>query len=218
MDKGTWKKRLQYFWDYQKWYVIMPLIIIFFLVTFISTYIEENKEPALCIAMVNSESGLDAGTLFTITYPEENGIDTEKTPIRLEYGLTHPKVVDEMVASNQSQMALIYQYQGILLNGTLDVTLATTWVVEEYEKADAYCDLRDILPKTYLEKMENRLFYCKNKDGQEVPVGIMVDDLKILGEFVEEGKPVFTVSAYSNRKTEAVEFIIWVIEHEEGLD
>ena len=49
----TPKKKLQYFWDYYKWYVIIPALILIFVVFGIRTFLMENRETSVYISMIN---------------------------------------------------------------------------------------------------------------------------------------------------------------------
>ena len=95
------------------------------------------------------------------------------------------------------------------------MTISTTWAVEEYEKADAYCNLEELLSSDLYEELEEDIFFCQDQSGNSVPVGIRLDSASRLGDFYEDGIPVLTVSAYSKRKEEAAAFIEWF--HTSGI-
>lgn len=207
----TVKQKITYFWDYHKWKVLIPFAVLVFAVTFITSYLEETREPALVIAIVNGRDTAEAETLILEDYAQERGIDTEETPLRIESGFLHPKVMDETASADSAAVASIQKYTAMLVNGTVDVTISTSWAVEEYEKADAYCNLEELLPDNLYEELEGELLCYKDQNGKELPVGINLQGLSFLGEFYEEGTPVLTVSAYSTRKEETVAFIEWLL-------
>ncbi len=206
----TFKQKIVYFWDYHKWKVLIPAAALIFILTFLGSYLEEIKEPALVIAIVNGRDTSSAENLILEDYVKERRIDVEKTPLRIEGGFLHPKVMDEKASADSTVAAGIQKYTGMLTNGTIDVTISTTWAMEEYEKADSYCDLSELLPSNLYEELEERLYYCKNQSGKSIPAGIRLDRDSCFGEFYEDGIPVLTVSAYSTRKEEAVAFIEWL--------
>lgn len=204
------KQKIVYFWDYHKWKVLIPIAVLIFILTFLGSYLEEMKEPALVIAIVNGRDTSSAENLILEEYVKERRIDMEKTPLRIESGFLHPKVMDESASADSATVAGIQKYTGMLTNGTIDVTISTTWAVEEYEKADAYCDLSELLPPGLYEELEEELYYCKNKSGKSIPVGICLDRDSCFGDFYEDGIPVLAVSSYSTRKEEATAFIEWL--------
>ena len=205
----TVKQKITYFWDYHKWKVLIPAAVLVFIITFISSYLEETKEPALVIAIVNGRDTASGEILISEEYIKERRIDVEKTPLRIESGFIHPKVMNETALADSATVAGIQKYAAMLTGGTIDVTISTTWAVEEYEKADAYCNLKELLPSGLYEELEEDMFFCKDQSGTSVPVGICLDSDSCLGGFYENGIPVLTVSAYSKRKEEATAFIEW---------
>lgn len=208
----TLKQKTAYFWDYHKWKVLIPAAVIIFAVTFLSSYLEEIKAPALAVAIVNGRDTERLESLILEDYAPERQIDVKKTPISIESGLLHPKIMDETAAADSIAVASIQKYTAMLVNGTVDITISTSWVVEEYEKADAYCNLEELLSPGLYEVLQDRLVFCKNKSDREIPVGISLEGFGFLGEFYEGGTPVVTISAYSTRKEEAAAFIQWLLE------
>lgn len=207
----TVKQKIRYFWDYHKWKVLIPIAVLIFVGTFITSYLEETREPALVIAIVNGQDTKVFENFVMEDYVKERGIDTEKMPLRIESGFLHPKVMDEMASADTVTVAGLQKYTSMLTNGTIDVTISTTWAVEEYEKSDAYCDLKELLPDDLYRELEEKILFYRDQSGKELPVGIDLQGLSFLGDFYEEGTPVLAVSAYSTRKEEAAAFIEWLI-------
>lgn len=211
------KQRLRFFWDYYKWVVLIPVAALIFLVTFITSYLEENKTPALAVAVINARDITAFEEAVTEEYVRERQINIERTPVRIEGGILHPKIMDESASTDTVTVAGMQKYTVMLTNSTIDVTISPIWSVEEYEKADVYCDLQELLPEEIFRKLEEDIFYCKDGKGEDIAVGIFIEESFLLGEFYEEAKPVLTVSAYSTRKEEAVLFMEWLLEKENIL-
>lgn len=211
------KQKLRFFWDYYKWLVLIPVAALIFLVTFITSYLEENKTPAFAIAVINARDITSFEEAVTEEYVRERQINTEKTPVRIEGGILHPKVMDETASTDTITVAGMQKYTAMLTNSTIDVTVSPVWSVEEYEKADAYCDLQELLPEEIFKELEEDIFYCKDGKGEDIAVGVFIGESLLLGEFYEEADPVLTVSAYSTRKEEAVLFIEWLLKKENIL-
>ena len=156
----TIKQKLRFFWDYYKWTVLLPIAVLIFLITFITSYLEENKEPALGIAVINARDTTSFEAAVTEEYVRERQIDTGKTPVRIESGILHPKVMDETASTDTITVAGMQKYTAMLTNATIDVTVSPVWSVEEYEKADAYCDLQELFLHIVQEKKKQ--FYLLN--------------------------------------------------------
>ncbi len=212
LRKNKYLAKLEFFWDYYKWFVIIPVLVVIIVLSFVFSYLYEQRDLSLNIALMNTSDVNEAIYAFKNDYATYRNIDTNELPIEVNYNFLHPKVMDEAAAADTTTVASIQKYQAMLLNSKLDVTITTSWVVEAYGEADAWCDLREVMDASFLEAEKDNIFYCKNSKGVEIPMGIRVDDCALLGEFYEEGTPIVTVSAYSVRKEEAAHFIEWLSE------
>lgn len=96
------KKKLEYFWTYYKWWVIGGIFLIIVLVTVI-IQIATNKKDALYIAMVDIINTPGASEELTITTPflEEHGINPKKNTINFntDFLFTDPSGGDKTGAS-----------------------------------------------------------------------------------------------------------------------
>ena len=50
-------KKLRYFWDYYKWYVIIPILIVIFLIITIRGFFEENRENFFKLPIIGGRRG-----------------------------------------------------------------------------------------------------------------------------------------------------------------
>lgn len=203
------RQRLGYFWDYHKWKVIVPAIILVFAVSMITSYRQETKELTLYIAMMNAHMDNPEDADFGERYAADRQIDTQKLPIRIETNLYHPR--PEISAVDETMIASIQKYQALLTSGKADVTITTDWVIDEYEKADCYRNLEEVLPKELYETLGERIYYAADGNGDKIPVGIYVDETQIMKEFYTEEKPIVTISAFSGRVSASVDFITWLL-------
>lgn len=206
----SFRQKVEHFWEYEKWKVIIPIIVLVVIWAMVDSYRNENRELTLDIAMINAVMESPADVTFPDAYAKECNIDIEKAPIRVETGMIHPEIVDESTVTDTVAIASIQKYNGLLLSGKTDITISNTWVVAEYQKTDAYENLEELLPKELLDELQEKMFYCENQQGENVPVGIMVEDISDINKFYNRA-PVLTVSKYSERKEQAVTFITWLM-------
>ena len=205
----TLLQRLGYFWDYHKWKVLVPAIILVFAVSMITSYRKEAKELTLYIAMMNAHMDSPEDVDFGEQYAADRQIDTQKLPVRMETNLYHPR--PEISAVDETGIASIQKYQALLTNGNVDVTITTSWVIDEYGKAGCYLDLSKVLPLPLLDSVSEKLYYAADGSGNKVPVGIYVDQTKTMKRFYTEEKPIVTISAFSGRTDAAIDFITWLL-------
>lgn len=212
LKQMTPKQRLGYFWDYHKWKIIIPLLVLIFLVTFITDTIEEKKPAALLVAVVNASDISDMMMAITQEYPQDRGIDTKKTPVRMEADFLHPQVMGEAATMDNRTIASIQKYNAMVINAYIDITISPTWAVDEYQKANVYEDLQQLLPEEFLKEHEDLLYYAKNADGNNVVTGIRLDETELFGNLYKDSIPIMTICTYSKRQDEAIQFMKWIIE------
>lgn len=212
LKQMTPKQKWGYFWDYHKWKVIIPILVFIFLYTFISDVIQEKRPAALSVAIVNANDISDMMMAITQEYPKEMGIDTEKTPVRMEADFLHPEVMGEAATVDNRIIASIQKYQAMVINAYIDVTVSPPWAVDEYQKTNVYENLEEIFSEEFLEKHQELLYYTEDKDGKQVAAGIRVDATELFGDLYKDGVPIMTICRYSKRKEEAVRFVEWIIE------
>ncbi len=205
----TFRQKMRYFWDYHKWKVIIPLIILVFGISIIISYRQEKQELTLYIAMMNAHMDDPDDADFVAKYVKDLEIDAEALPVRIETGLYHPK--PEMNGLDEVSAASVQKYRALLLSGKADVTITTSWVIDEYESAGCYLDLEDVLPSSFYASLENKIYYAADENGKEVPVGIYVDQTKTMEKYYEDERPIITISAFSGRVDESVEFVMWLL-------
>ncbi len=205
----TFRQKVAHFWEYEKWKIIILLVLIIVANSFIQTYRNERKALTLDIALVNAVMESSEDVTFHNTFVKDCGIDVTSAPVRIETGLIHPKDMDSQVFNDEVAVASIQKYQALLTSGKVDVTVSNAWAIEEYAKSEAYENLKNFLPGDLYNKVESKLYYHINDDGEKIPVGIMVDDIDSINQFYNE-EPIVTISKYSKRKEHSLMFIEWL--------
>ncbi len=205
----TFRQKLDHFWEYEKWKVIIPIVLLIVINSFWQTYKAEHQTLTLDIALVNAVMESAEDVEFHNDFIKECDIDVEQAPIKIETGIIHPEVTDEKAAIDQVAVASIQKYQAMLISGKIDITISTSWAVEEYGKTESYENLKDLLPEDVYSSVEEKLFYHTNQDGEKVPIGIIVDEIESINQFYSD-TPIVTVSKHSERKEQSVLFIQWL--------
>ena len=207
--KRTFRQRIGYFWDYHKWKVIVPTILLLVAISVIISYQQETRELTLYVAMMNAHMDSPEDADFGERYARDRGIDTRKMPVRMETNLYHPESGAE--ATNETSAASIQKYQALLTNGNVDLTITTAWVIDEYEKAGCYLNLQQALPSQLYESLSGKLYYATDQNGNQIPVGIYVDQTEIMRKFYKDEKPIVVISAFSKRVDTSIDFIEWLL-------
>lgn len=203
------KQKIQHFWRYEKWKIIIPLLAFVIIVSLVRSYLDETRELTLCIAMVNARMDSSDDVVFDDRFASTLEIDLEAYPIRVETGLIQPEVVDATVAADTTIVASIQRYRNMLLSGGVDITITNQWVIDEYEAGNAYMNLKEVLPDELYKKFEEDIVYSKNMDGEEIPVGIRIKDYADINGFYDK-EPILVISAKTQRLETTLQFIEWL--------
>lgn len=207
--KMTFRQKLEHFWEYEKWKIIIPLVLLVVVNSFIHTYADEQKALTLDIALVNAVMETDEDITFDDCFAQECNIDVSDAPIKVETGMIHPKDLDSQVINDEVAVASIQKYSALLTSGKVDVTVSNAWAIDEYAQSNAYEDLRELLPADTYEEIEDKLYYHINEDGKKIPVGIVVDEIDSINQLYSE-EPIVTISKYSKRKEQSIMFVKWL--------
>ncbi|MBE5879251.1 MAG: hypothetical protein E7288_04635 [Lachnospiraceae bacterium] len=235
--KKIWKK-FEHFWEYYKWYAIVPIAIIAIVVSFVSTYIMESRPFALGVAIMNTSDVATAVKEFEINYAMERELEL---PVKVSYDFVHPKDMKQAALETDDTIASIQKYQTMMRNGYVDVTFTTDWVVKEYMQVPLYEDLRTYFDEAFLAEYEEYIYYIIKEEveaeanrkayeedtgtlaetseevnweeiGEKIPVAFYVEDCEALGEFYLDAKPVMAFSKDAKRKDETIAFAKWILE------
>lgn len=210
--KMNTKQKVNYFWDYNKWKVIITCLVLVMLISIIHTLIEGKKEPSICLALVNSTVVKEEDTELLSTYVKEKNIDIDKHPAKLEANMIHPELSGDMGAADSIAVMNIQRYQLLLVEGDIDITISTKWAVEEYAKNNCYRNLQDFLPEKLYEKVKNHLFYYEKENGEKIPIGFYSDYIKQIDDVYPDGvRPIITVSIYSKRSEQIIDYLNWLL-------
>jgi hypothetical protein len=147
----TFKKKVAYFWEYYRWYVIGAIAGIAMLFSIVSHFV--NQKPYGFYALMINSRDLD-GTQMAEDFAAYAGLDTESfacfidTNARTNINLT----TEQEVAELQRVLALA-------MAGDLDAVVTDGPTFNYYTYALLFMDLREILSAEELEAYEGRLFY-----------------------------------------------------------
>ena len=209
--RADMKRKICYLWDYYKWYVIIPVLVVIFLIITIRGFAEENRKTSVYISMINCRDEFGVDEYLTAYSDMQQQEGKAEAPFRLEGGYIHPQTVDEVTAADSMVTASIQRYQAEVVSKRSEAVIASDWVIREYGAADAYCDLRDVLTSKQLEDLRDDLFMCKNMEGKEIVAGVYLRS-KLFVDAYEGDPPVFAIASYLEDKSTAVSYLLHCVE------
>lgn len=209
-EKMKFGQKIQWFWEYHKWYVIIPIAVLVAGVYTYFCFIREVGPTYLRATMINATMSDETDVTFDDLFMEEKQVDSAEGAFRLDTGLIHPEVIDDSNSGDTVVVASVQKYNGLIVNGTTDVTITSDWVVKEFAPSGSYCNLKEVLPEEFYKKIEDRIYVCQGPDD-EIPVGIRLDGVQEVMKFYEEqAVPVIAISSRSQQTEHAIEFVMWL--------
>ena len=209
----TAMKKLRYFWDYYKWFAIIPAIILMIAYAFYNDYVQENKPRLLDVVLVNTQDLAVPYVEIGQNYSKYRGYEDGELPVKVSGNITYPKVMNERMARDTAIVSSIQKLQAMFLAGKLNVMIASDYAVRDFAGADDFLVLTDYLEPGFIEKHKERLFYAKGQDGVEKPVGFYLENNSKLGMFTDDDIPVIAICNFSEEEkiNESIEFLKWMM-------
>lgn len=155
------KKKLDYFWTYYKWFVIIGLIAIILIVSTVKSYMNK-KESALYGAILNGYSLLSEEDSLASDFEEYAGIDTNKYSVSFNSTLTMSDQMDQS-GVNATQFLMVY-----IAAKDLDVATMDPIRFRKYANSGTYLDLRELLDAEMLDKLSDKLYYVDKSIVEEI--------------------------------------------------
>lgn len=198
IKNGTWQQKLAYFWEYYKWYVIVPLIIVVFLGT---TIYQKVTAPEIILNGVllntyNTES--DAASAEVIAdFSKLQKIDTKEYEVTLNTSMSFVANDTSGTANYESVQALM----AWMAAGTVDFINGDHSSMTNLAYNGYFVDLRDFLSDDEIKKYEPYFLYidttvsktlddafennddvasistpdCREPETMENPIPVMID-------------------------------------------
>lgn len=204
-------KSLGYFWDYYKWFVIIPAVIILIVVVFIDNYKRANRPFALRLVLINEQNVVETLNAIDDEYPDYRGFDRENEPIHIDYEIEYPK--DRLIATNltQQQAHNMQKLNAMVISGKADVVVSNTWLLDDYSVNKSMMELEDVFDEEFLEENSERIYWYISDEGERMAVGLYVGDCEILNEFENDAPAVAAIFATAEHPEESAEFIKWLL-------
>lgn len=153
LKNGTPKQKLQYFWDYYKWYVIIGAIVVIMAGSFIRDILS-NKEHGFFAAFLNTQEDEVSAEAFRSDLAERLNIDTDNYEVIVDTSMSISATSNDEATLNNMQRLSIYTG-----TGDLDILAADAPAFLRYASTDMFYDLRDILSKEQLDEYSSYLYY-----------------------------------------------------------
>ncbi len=192
------KKKLEYFWTYYKWWVISGVALIVIL-TSIIVNIVKNKAELVYVAMVdiveNPTGNVD--DMITIPFLTENGINTKKNTIKFNTEFMFSQA--DLNAAKSSEGSPSYaNTQGFSERETLAIYIAAGDVdsicgidfwFDNYAYNDFFMPLADYMTPEEMERYSDNIYYIDGAVRDRYKQARANEDYEYEEEFPDPDKP-----------------------------
>lgn len=224
------RHKIEYIWDYYKWFIIGGIAIIVLGNVFVRDILDNMRPTYLTVQFINSYFINDPSNTVKDDYISQYGIDLEKYHLNIEADVTlSTESFDTMMMANQQKLIASYSAK------ELDVVIGPVDILEGPANCDCYGDLSQILPTDLIEELKDReyefYYFDPSADeiddyGEVVPpyfAGVYLDNCSYLNNNGEYGafpvpstpgdRPIFTIAANTQNAEHAIEFLRFLIEN-----
>ena len=210
---GNFKKKIGFFVDYYKWFVIIPAIIIVIAIVMITSYISESRERALELSIVNAKYEIpDLMYAVEHDFIDYTGEDITGNDIRIVYDLQYPDTSTGQESFTQAENVSMQKFNASVITGRVDAALTEFWVVNDYSVTDATLDLRELFDEDFLKDHEDRVYYARDSSGEKIPVAFYIDAKVVKDAYPDDAKPLVVSFDTSEHKEEAARFMRWLLD------
>lgn len=207
------KDRLSYFWMYYKLPVIIIIISIIFIVSVISSVMENKKPVLIAGSIINNYTEKETMLQdFENDFCTYMGEDPDKVNISLDTSLAFYE--DDNGGQNQT---VYYKLLAEISANTLDFLGGDSIVFKEFndnQGDNAYCeDLEAILPADMISALQDKFYYMKTDDGSQIPVGVDISQTGFYQDMGFQGKECYIGFIVSSENRENfIAFLRYVFE------
>ncbi len=220
----SFKKKIEYIWEYYKVHIISITAAIIFICVFVQEY-KENKRPLyLDVILINSDIAYEDTNYIKDDFIKYSDIDIET------YNLTiDPTPVISETQNDQMTIANIQKVMAMYAAGDLDVVIGPDSIINGYGAVGAHMDLTSVLDNDLKKTLTDKGYeiyyttvYEEDENGNQqaietYPAGVYLDNSEYLNNLSTIGayktqkdagkRPVFTITSGSSRTEHALELL-----------
>ena len=155
LKNANTKQKLQFFWDYYKWVVIVGLIVIAVVISFVYPAIESKDVVLSGICLNSYQSSFETSYDVLIQdFLTAQGLDPDDCTMELTAG---------MIYDPDNQDAAEINYQSIqrigaqITMGGLDVMIGNLGAMQAFADSGSFYELSEVLPQELMERYEPHL-------------------------------------------------------------
>lgn len=157
VKNGPLKQRIEYFWDYHKWHVLIPLFVA--IILGVSIYQAVTKPDTVLSGIVlntHSQTAYERAADLGNEYLTKEGYDTEEYALEFNTNLTYSTDSETGSSVNYDSLQAITAQTAA---GVIDFMVAESDVLLDLEYRSMFLDLQTILTEEQIEKWKPYFLY-----------------------------------------------------------
>lgn len=165
IKNASFKEKLDYFWEYYKWYVIGGAAILFLLIIFIRD-MANKKDWIFYGAMLNTYALEEQSEAFLNEFVELAELDTERYAVMFDTNYSLEKGSYDEISGASAQRLLVN-----LTAADLDFVISDETTFGQYATIDTFMDVRTLFTPEELEKYEAYFYYVDMAEVDRITEG-----------------------------------------------
>lgn len=201
----SWKKCLQYIWDYYKLWIIGAVVLVGLICYFASIFVNRPKDEILDVAFVNFYDDVSEKSDFYrdfLSFEEQKEGEVQEGSIVFDSNYFF-----DLSTPSGSANTYFQKLVAVLEAGTCDALICEKDNLDGIGESGRLLDLRDERVDAIYQRFQDRTVTVE-KDGQVVPVGIDISDSPVLARMNGYGDACYLGISSNAKHVEMVELLL----------
>lgn len=203
LSKMNTKNKIDYIWEYYKYWILGILVACIILYGIIDAQIENSKDTYLYLTLVNSNLINSNETPLMDDFADYAQINTSKIRLNLDTSIKiDPNVSDEYSMNSSAKMFAQFAAK------TIDATIMDKEMIDFFHDKDAFANLKEVLPSDFYNAHKDNFITSIDSEGNEIVCGMDISDSIILQNTKAYTKtPYYSIIINSENPEHSIEFL-----------
>lgn len=203
LSKMNAKAKIDYIWEYYKYWIIGTIAGIALIYGIVDAQIENSKDTYLYLTMVNSSMVSSGETTLMDDFAAYAQVDQSKVKLNLDTSIQMKTDMSDEYSMNSSAK-MFAQFAA----KTIDSTIMNKDMIDFFVDKDAFADLEQILPADFYNAHKDNFIKGTDSEGNEFICAIDISDSKIFQKtdsYMET--PYYGIIVNSENQENSIQFL-----------
>ncbi len=199
LKQMTGKDKLWYVWEYYKFHIAAVLVLVCLLGVVCNSLYRQSFTTRLSFCVINDKSG-DTSSFDQLEAGLKEALDCGKKDL-IEINAGMYATYDGSVS--QYSYATMAKISALVAGKDLDVMIADQDTIDHYGEAQAFADLKQLLPQDLYQAVEDDVYSIPGPDGALRPVALSLEHTAFHQETGVTMAPAYLAVLDNSGRTEA---------------